>query len=69
MYGSKMERKIDQQLEDLRHLILLMGGHVEKALGEAMMALIQRDSARLLQVHEIEKMINQAHVRVDEACA
>jgi phosphate transport system protein len=69
MYGSKMERKIDQQLEDLRHLILLMGGHVEKALGEAMMALIQRDSARFLQVHEIEKMINQAHVRVDEACA
>lgn len=63
-----MERAIDTQLEDLKKLILTMGGHVEKALSQAMAALIARDKNQFSEVHEIEKNINAAHLRVDEAC-
>lgn len=63
-----MERAIDTQLDDLKKLILLMGGHVEKALAQAIAALIARDNHQFNEVHEIEKNINEAHVRVDEAC-
>lgn len=63
-----MERAIDTQLDDLKKLILMMGGHVEKALAQAVAALISRDNHQFDEVHEIEKNINAAHLKVDEAC-
>ncbi len=63
-----MERIIDSQLEDLKRLILTMGGHVEKALAQATAALINRDINMFQEVHSIEQSINEAHIKVDEAC-
>ncbi len=63
-----MERAIDTQLDELKRLILTMGGHVENALARAVAALVSRDSRQFHEVHEIEKNINSAHIRVDEAC-
>ena len=63
-----MERAIDTHLDDLKKLILTMGGHVEKALAQAIAALMTRDKNQFSEVHEIEKNINAAHLRVDEAC-
>ncbi|WP_413575449.1 phosphate signaling complex protein PhoU [Bdellovibrio sp. HCB290] len=63
-----MERAIDTQLEDLKKMILVMGGHVEKALSQVTSALLSRDLAAFQEVHEIEKTINEDHIRVDNVC-
>lgn len=63
-----MERAFDTQLEDLKRQILVMGGHVEKALLEVTTALLDRDSARFEGVHAIEKKINEGQVQVDNSC-
>lgn len=63
-----MERAIDTQMEDLKKMILLMGGHVEKSLAQATAALLSRDQNLFKEVHEIEKRINEEHIKVDQAC-
>lgn len=63
-----MERAIDNQIEDLKKMILLMGGHVEQALAQVTAALLSRDVSMFDSVHAIEKMINEEHVKVDNAC-
>jgi phosphate transport system protein len=63
-----MERHVDTQIDDLKKLILTMGGYVEKALDEATQALIKRDVERFKIVHQIENKINEDHVRVDNQC-
>ncbi|PIS10418.1 MAG: phosphate transport system regulatory protein PhoU [Bdellovibrio sp. CG10_big_fil_rev_8_21_14_0_10_47_8] len=61
-------RKMDSQIDDLKNLILSMGGCVEKSLEYAIQALIQRNPEGFAKVHEIEDRINEDHVRVDTAC-
>lgn len=63
-----MERAIDSQLEDLKKMILLMGGHVEKSLAQVTTALLSKDIPGFEQVHAIEKLINEDHIKVDSAC-
>lgn len=63
-----MERAIDNQIEDLKKMILLMGGHVEKSLAQATAALLSRDLALFDSVHAIEQLINEDHIKVDNAC-
>lgn len=63
-----MERAFDHQLEDLKRQILVMGGHVEKALAEVTTGLADRTPDRFVIVHEIEKKINDEQIRVDNAC-
>ena len=46
-----MERAIDTQMEDLKKMILLMGGHVEKSLAQATAALLSRDLNLFKEVH------------------
>lgn len=63
-----MERQIDLDIRDLKELILTMGSYVERALEEATQALILREPQRFKKVYELEKEINEHHIRVDEAC-
>jgi phosphate transport system protein len=63
-----MERAIDTQLDDLKKMILVMGGHVEKSLARAISALLSRDLTMFAEVHDEEKRINEEHIRVDNAC-
>lgn len=63
-----MERQFDTQLNDLKKLILAMGGYVEKALDEATQALMSRTPERFKNVHQIEQQINKDHIRVDNEC-
>lgn len=63
-----MERTMDSQLDELKRLILVMGGHVERALSEATNALMSRNVESFAQVHDIEKKINEGHIAVDNAC-
>lgn len=63
-----MERAFDTQLDDLKRQILVMGGHVERALAEVTAGLTERNPARMALVHDIEKKINDEQIRVDNSC-
>ncbi len=63
-----MERNIDNQLEELKKLMLEMGGFVEKALATAMDGLFKQDLKQLSAVHEIEKNVNEMQLKIDNAC-
>lgn len=63
-----MERHVDSELRELKQRILAMGGLVEKAIEESTQALLQRDPSRFERVYEMEKEINQHHIKVDEHC-
>lgn len=66
--AAVVERLIDNQLEDLKRQILVMGGQVEKALAEVMTGLSQREQERFKTVHDIEKKINEGQIQVDVTC-
>ena len=63
-----MDRSFDIQLNELKKLVLAMGGHVESALDVATQALTKRQVGRFVEVHAIEEEINKEHIRVDESC-
>lgn len=63
-----MERNIDIQLDELKRLTLVMGGHVEQALGLVATAMASRDSKNFEKVSELEELINADHISVDNVC-
>jgi phosphate transport system protein len=63
-----MHRQIDNEVNELRRLILSMGEAVEKAVEEATQALCERNAARCDNVRAIEDSVNQHHLEVDEKC-
>lgn len=65
---SGMERQVDSQIDQLKNLILSMGGYVEKALDEVTQALMHRKIDAFQKVHTIEERINEDHIKVDLAC-
>lgn len=63
-----MERIIDSQLEDLKKLMLEMGGLVEKALTTTTSGLVKKELKLLKEVHQIESLINDLQIKIDESC-
>ena len=63
-----MERIIDSQLEDLKKLMLEMGGFVEKALTFTTTGLLKKDLNSLKEVHRTEQLINELQIKIDNAC-
>lgn len=63
-----MERALDAQIEEVKRLILIMGGSVEMALMDAAQAISSRSASKLKAIHQIEQKINEDHIKIDEAC-
>lgn len=63
-----MERNFDSKLDDLKKLILQMGGLVEKALQTSVAAIVDRNPQLFNEVHAIEAQINEDHIKVDLWC-
>ena len=63
-----MTHHIDSQLQELKDLVLSMGGAVEKAIEESCQSVIRREPARFQTVYALEKKINDLHIAVDQAC-
>lgn len=63
-----MDRIIDTQLEDLKKIMLEMGGQVEKALKLATEGLLKKDKKLIQEVHTIEEHINELQIRIDNEC-
>jgi len=61
-------------LEEIKNLILSMGGYVERALEEAVQSLLIGESqpkeskAHFDKVHELEQKINENQITVDNEC-
>jgi len=63
-----MERHRDQDLEKIRQTLLRMGGLVERMIGEAMQALIDRDLARAQAVIATDDEVDGVEKELDELC-
>ena len=63
-----MDRLFDVQLDDLKKMVLTMGGHVEQALDATTQGLTKRQKEKFSDVHKIEEKINEEHIKVDNAC-
>lgn len=63
-----MERQFQNQLDEIKSLLLSMGNAVEKALETVVTGLIQRDLQKLEEVFKIEERINHNQIELDQVC-
>ncbi|MDF1551575.1 MAG: phosphate signaling complex protein PhoU [Deferrisomatales bacterium] len=61
-------RAFAQELEQLREMVLRMGGHVETAIAEAMRALVERDPDLARKCIGEDHAVNKMEVDIDELC-
>jgi len=61
-----MERHFEQELEELKERLLWMGSLAERAVHQAVHALLESDEALSLRVIEEEPAINEMQMEVDE---
>ncbi|MEO8601298.1 MAG: phosphate signaling complex protein PhoU [bacterium] len=65
---AHIDRHYEEELKELRHLLLEMGGFVEKQIADAMRALVARDDAFAHLVIERDKTVNRMDVQIDDIC-
>jgi phosphate transport system protein len=63
-----IDRHYDEELRELRHRILEMGGLVEKQIADAIQSLVNRDSSAAKVIIERDKAVNRMDVEIDELC-
>src|SRR5438309_1902603 len=63
-----MERQFEKTFKDLKSELEKMAQSVELAIEAAIVALMTQDSAKISEVYELEKRINNAHKSVDALC-
>jgi len=61
-------RAFAQELEQLRDMVLRMGGHVETAIAEAMRSLVERDPDLARKCMREDHAVNKMEVDIDELC-
>lgn len=61
-------RQFDTEIEDIRALVLQMGGMVEEQITKAIRALSERDMVLADEVIEKDQQVNALELRIDEAC-
>lgn len=66
--GHHISRQFDDELENVRSQVLLMGGIVEQQMAEAMQALVDGDAERARQVVQNDYRVNALEVAIDEEC-
>lgn len=64
----EIHRPIDDDLNTLRHRVLLLGGETEAALARAMYSLIERDNDAAHEVLRGDDLIDQLEVEIDRLC-
>lgn len=65
---AHIDRHYDEELQELRHLILEMGGVVEKQIADAMRALVERDEDLARVIIERDRTVNRMDVQIDDIC-
>ncbi|OPY74392.1 MAG: hypothetical protein A4E64_02302 [Syntrophorhabdus sp. PtaU1.Bin058] len=68
MLEGHIYKAFDLELKELKEKILYEGGLVEKAIQNAIKALLERDSERAKSVIDNDDIINSNEIEVDELC-
>ena len=63
-----MERRFDQQLDDLKQDLLKMGGAVEESIAQAVRSLVERDDELVKEVIVGGKKIDDWEIMIEETC-
>ena len=58
-----MKKHYSEELNHLKEMVLRMGGLVEKMTHQAVQALVERKREKFSEVKEMEKQVNQLHMR------
>lgn len=66
--GHHISRQFNEELEDVRNQVLIMGGLVEQQISDALKALVEADSRLAEQVIENDRRVNGLEVSIDEEC-
>jgi len=67
-FHQHISRQFNQELEELRKDVMTMGGLAEQMIADAVMALIEGESARAEQVIENDHQVNQMEKQIDQQC-
>ena len=67
-WERKLDRVIDSRMDEIKRLILSMGGYVEEALEIVNQALLNKSIEKFEEVRAIEEKINDCQVSVDALC-
>lgn len=68
MPRAHTDREYDNQLRQLRDRLLLMAGHTEAMIANAVRALVERDVNLARRTIENDHKVNQAEIDIDELC-
>jgi len=68
MPRAHTDREYDNQLRQLRDRLLLMAGHTEAMIANAIRALVERDVTLARRTIEVDHKVNQAEIDIDELC-
>lgn len=63
-----MQRRFDQQIEQLKQQLLLMSGRAESIIRKAVEALMRRDPVLVEEVIADDKVIDRMEIDIEEAC-
>jgi phosphate transport system protein len=63
-----IDRHYEDELRELQHKVLEMGGFVEKQIADAVHALVTRDSDAARLTIERDKTVNRMDVEIDDLC-
>jgi phosphate transport system protein len=66
--NSHISKKFNEDLQELKSHLLMMGGLVERQVQDAITAMVEGDSALATHVRNIEKRVNELEVAIDEEC-
>jgi phosphate transport system protein len=65
---AHIDRHYDEELQELRHHLLEMGGLVEKQIADAIRALVERDDEFARLIIERDRTVNRMEVQLDDMC-
>jgi len=65
---THIDRHYEEELQELRHLLLEMGGLVEQQIADAMRSLVERDDEFARLVIERDHTVNRMDVQIDDLC-
>lgn len=66
--ASHTDRHYEQELKDLREMLLAMGGKVEAAIAASVRAMVERDVELARRVKASDVEVNRLEVAIDDAC-
>ena len=67
-FDQHISRQFNQELENLRQKMMAMGGMVEDMLRQAVLALVESDTALAQRVIDNDDQVNQIEKTLDEEC-